>query len=131
MKLGNAVVDIAASSWTLDRIGLVCKLGCSLTDKIKSVDLKSLARQIKERGFVLEGTLSASGFVESSKQLTGTIENISDEILENNYIKFVKVLENHVRNKKVENLTSKELVKEFLSTKLKLYEGGTVGRRQC
>ena len=67
--------------------------------------------------------MSASGFVESSKQLTGTIENISDEILENNYIKFVKVLENHVRNKKVENLTSKELVKEFLSTKLKLYEG--------
>ena len=54
--------------------------------------------------------MSASGFVESSKQLTGTIENISDEILENNYIKFVKVLENHVRNKKVENLTSKELV---------------------
>ena len=33
------------------------------------------------------------------------------------------MLENHVRNKKVENLTSKELVKEFLSTKLKLYEG--------
>ena len=34
MKLGNAVVDIAASSWTLDRIGLVCKLGCSLTDSL-------------------------------------------------------------------------------------------------
>ena len=93
-------------------------------EKTRTVcDLKSLARKIKEKGSVLEGTLSASGFVESSKQLTGTIENISDEVLENNYKKFVKVLENHVRNKKVENLTSKELVKEFLSTKLKLYEG--------
>ena len=37
MKLGNAVVDIAASI-ELDRIGLDCKLGCSLTDYAFKVD---------------------------------------------------------------------------------------------
>jgi hypothetical protein len=42
MKLGNAVVDIAALS-KLDWIGLVCKLGCSLTDN--KISLKTIVFQ--------------------------------------------------------------------------------------
>ena len=42
-------------------------------EKTRNVcDLKSLAKKIKKKGSVLEGTLSASGFVEQSKQLTST-----------------------------------------------------------
>ena len=86
-------------------------------------DLKSLALRIAAKGSVLEGTVSAPLFVSSAKQLTSTIADISDDVLEKNYKQFVKVLEGHLATKKLDKLTSKDLIKDFLSTELKLYSG--------
>jgi hypothetical protein len=72
---------------------------------------------------VLEGTLSASKFVDTSRLLTGTIENIPQDILEKSFKEFVKVLENYMGNKNFEKLKSKDIVQDFLSTDLKLYKG--------
>lgn len=81
------------------------------------------SRISSEHGSVIEATLSASVFVKSSKKLTNLVAKIPDDILEDNYRKFVKVLENHVGNKEIDALTSKDIIKDFLSTELKLYEG--------
>ena len=76
-------------------------------------DLKSLAVRIASKGSVLEGTVSAPLFVSSAKQLTSTIADISDDVLEKNYKQFVKVLEGHLATKKLDKLTSKDLIKDF------------------
>ena len=96
--------------------------GNEIVEKIELVrnvcDLESLVSRIKEHGSVLEATLSASVFVKSSKKLTNLVAKIPDDILEDNYRKFVKVLENHVGNKEIDALTSKDIIKDFLSTEL-------------
>ena len=51
-------------------------------------DLKSMAHKIKEKGSVLEGTLSAGLFVKSAKELTITVTDIPDKILKDNFRMF-------------------------------------------
>ena len=86
-------------------------------------DLKSMAEQVEVKGSVLVGTLTADIFVKSSKQLTGTLEEVPDELLETNYRKFLGILENHIRLKTNKNHDSKELIKDFLNSDLKLFKG--------
>ena len=64
-------------------------------------DLKSMAHKIKEKGSVLEGTLSAGLFVKSAKELTITVTDIPDKILKENFRMFLKVLEKHLKTKKI------------------------------
>ena len=69
------------------------------------------------------GTLTSDIFVKSSKQLTQTVHEVTDEILEANYRKFLEVLENHLKTKIKSKYESKELIQDFLNSELKLYKG--------
>ena len=82
-----------------------------------------MAEQVEVKGSVLVGTLTADIFVKSSKQLTGTLEEVPDEILYTNYRNFLGILENHIRLKTNKNHDSKELIKDFLNSDLKLFKG--------
>ena len=55
--------------------------------------------------------------------MTNTVCNISDDILEDNYKKFVKVLKKHALNKDFENITNNDIIKDLLNTELNLFIG--------
>ena len=86
-------------------------------------DLKSMAENIDEKGAIIFGTISADLFVDSAKKITNTISDIPDNILKQNYRDFLLVLEKHIKDNKTKSYDSKELIKQFLDSGLKLYKG--------
>ena len=86
-------------------------------------DLNTIGFRLGEQGSVLVGTLTADTFVSTAKKITDTISDIPDDVLKDNYKLFLKHLETHLKSKDKNSEDSRELIKDFLDSKLKLYEG--------
>ena len=69
------------------------------------------------------GTLTADVFVDSARKITNTVVDIPESILKMNYMNFLVVLENHTQNKEKGTFGSKDLIRDFLDSKLKLFTG--------
>ena len=76
-----------------------------------------------EKGPVLVGTLTVDKFIKSAKQITNTIQDIPDDVLKTIFMKFLEVLEEHIKAKPDKSYSSKELIKDFLNKDLNLYKG--------
>ena len=58
-----------------------------------------------------------------ARKITKTIHEVPDKTLKENYKSFLERLEDHLKAKEDKPNDSKELIRDFLSTKLKLYKG--------
>ena len=87
-------------------------------------DLKTVSVNVFKDGPVLLGAKTAQMFLDISRNLA-SLSDIPDDEIKDNYKKFLKVLYNHISEIKREKreLHSRCLIKDFLSSTLKLYDG--------
>ena len=85
-------------------------------------DLKSLAVEVRDNGYIQTAHKFGIKFVESAKKITNTIRDMPDIELKESFCKFLKSLEIHTKDVDVKDMDSKLLIKDFLQLS-KLYEG--------
>ena len=78
-------------------------------------DVKKFALLVKKQGAIQTGLKIGNAFVISSRKITGSVDEISDVEIKDNFCKFLKVLERNIQNTEEKNLDSKTIIKEFLS----------------
>ena len=78
-------------------------------------DVKSLAVEVKDHGFIHTAHKLGIMFVDSARKITNTINDIPDIELKENFSKFLKALKMHTKQIDVKNLDSKSLIKDQLN----------------
>ena len=86
-------------------------------------DLKSLAKEILKEGHVVVAAKNGRLFVQNVKAITSSLDDVPDEELRDSYKKFLRKLEDYVKNKDIKKITSMSILQDFLKTKLNLFEG--------
>ena len=81
----------------------------------KVCDLETFAVKVKKFGAVQTSHIIGEQFLRASRQITGTLENIADMEIKENFAKFLKVMEVVTKNMKDTELDSKCLIKLLLS----------------
>ena len=86
-------------------------------------DVKSFAIQVRKHGAVQTSHRIGEQFMESSRKISGTLDDIPDIEIKENFAKFLKVLEANTKHIDDENqLDSKSLIKLMMDDE-KLYSG--------
>ena len=80
----------------------------------KVCDVKSFALAVKKNGCIQTAHKIGIQFKESSKKLTSTLDEIPDVEIKENFAKFFKVVEKYIKDREVEKLDSKAIIKDFL-----------------
>ena len=86
-------------------------------------DLKTVGAEIAKKGSVLLGSLRATKYVQYLRQVTHTLNEITDAEIKHNYKSFLKKLEIYLKQKDRRSFSSIDIIKDFLNTELKLFEG--------
>lgn len=86
-------------------------------------DLKTTAVRIKSRGAILIFNIERAKYMKTLRKIVPSVGEIPDEIIIPQLREFLERLEHMVRNKKEEELDSKELIKLFLQQDKELYKG--------
>jgi hypothetical protein len=100
------------------------KTTVQLIERIRFVtDIKSLAKEVKQKGGVIVSAIKCKLFVENIRAITSSLDEIPDEELGQNYKAFVRKLEKYIETKELKNITSMSILRDFFKTELKLFEG--------
>ena len=86
-------------------------------------DVATIAKDIMVMGAVQVSLQRADTFVKTVKEVTNTLDHINNLELKEVYVKFLHKLEKHIKDKDVNDLDSKELIKDFLRTDQRLFDG--------
>ena len=86
-------------------------------------DLKTSAVRIKLRGAILISNIERAKYIMTLRKIIPSVEEVPDETIILQFEEFLVRLEKVVRNKKNDDLDSKELIKLFLSSDKELYKG--------
>ena len=98
----------------------------ALIEKIRFMsDLHSLAKDLTKRGRVVVGAVNAKTFVEHARNITRTLDDISDAEIKDSYKQFLCNLESYVNQNDIKKLSSMSILKDFLNSK-KLFEGAEI-----
>ena len=81
-------------------------------------DLKTVLSDVKKKGAIFFGLQNSAKFLSAVRSITGTIDDILS-----NYRLFLKKLDKHFSKTPARSLTRKDMIRTFLSTATKLYEG--------
>ena len=85
-------------------------------DTIRKIcDVKTFAVQVKKYGAVQSSHRLGAEFLKASRQVTGTLDDISDVEIRENFAKFLKVIEAKTKDRDESKLDSKSLIKLLLS----------------
>ena len=85
-------------------------------------DIKSFAIEIRKCGAVQAGHKLVTKFLNSTRKLTSSLEDIPDHEVKENFFKFIKVLEIHTKHFNEKELDSKNIIKDLLCES-KLFTG--------
>ena len=85
-------------------------------------DVKLFALEVKKHGAVQIGHKLGNRFLSSVRKITGSVDEIPDDEIKENFVKFLKVLENYTKHIDEKKLDSKSLIKDFLDDD-KLFTG--------
>ena len=77
-------------------------------------DIKSFAIEIRKCGAVQAVHKLVTKFLNSTRKLTSSLEDIPDHEVKENFFKFIKVLEIHTKHFNEKELDSKNIIKDFL-----------------
>ena len=95
-----------------------------LIEKIRFVtDLKSLAKEILKKGYIVVAAKNGRLFNEYVRAITSSLDDVPDEELRDSYRRFARILEEYVKTNDMKKITSMSILKDFLKTDSKLYEG--------
>ena len=86
-------------------------------------DLKTVLSDVKKKGAIFFGLQNSAKFLSAVRSITGTIDDVSDDDIVSNYRLFLKKLDKHFSKTNARSLTRKDMIRTFLSTATKLYEG--------
>ena len=89
-------------------------------------DLHTFAKDISIHGAIVTGTKNSHNYIKSVRRITSSLFQISDNDIKENYIKFAKKMEIHIKKCDLNQMCSMDLIKDFLNTKLKLFEGSEI-----
>ena len=78
--------------------------------------------EVRKDGAVKTGHKLVNKFVTSVRKITSSVDEIPDDELKENFMKFRKVLDKHTKNLEDNTIDSKSLIKKFL-VREKLYRG--------
>ena len=90
------------------------------------VDMKGLAERVKAHGAVNVGHMDGQSFAENMKKLTNSVDNTSNEKLEDAFTKFLKSFEQYIEGKGIDKIDSKQVLRDYLNTESKLYVGNEI-----
>ena len=90
------------------------------------VDMKGLADRVKAHGAINVGLMDGQNFAENMKKLTNSVDNIPNEKLEDAYTKFLKSFEQYIAGKGIDNIDSKQVLRDYLNTESQLYVGNEI-----
>ena len=98
-----------------------------MNEKVRFItDLHSLAKDVTKRGIVIVGAVNAKKFVEYTRAITSTLDDIPDDELKDSYKRFLCNLEGYVNLRDVKKLTSMSILRDFLGSKEKLFNGAEI-----
>ena len=103
-RLSNDLKKDTFDEQTVDTIELVRNV----------CDVKSLALEVRKCGAVQAGHKLVTKFLSSTRKLTNSLEAIPDNEVKENFLKFLKALENHTKHFNEKDLDSKSIIKDFL-----------------
>ena len=86
-------------------------------------DLRSLSREVMDKGHVYVGATRAEMFLKHTRKITATVDEIPDNEIKENYKAFLFKLERYLEGKSIRKITSISILKDFISSKLRLFEG--------
>ena len=94
-----------------------------MIEKIRFLtDLRSLAKQLMEKGHIFFGATNEKQFLSNVRDVTATLNAIPDSKIKENYQLFLKKFENYLKGKDLKAVTSMSLLRDLISSDLKLYE---------
>ena len=94
-----------------------------MVEKVRTIcDLKTLLESIKKKGSIVFGLQNSNKFLDAVRSITGTVKDVSDEDIVKTYRNFLKKIEKHFSHLPAKSLTSKDMVKSFLSKDKGLYK---------
>ena len=99
-----------------DDVAMINKIECL-------ANLKDTILKLKARGVTIVAATEGEKFVKNAKSLCHTIEEISDNILKKQITLFLKKLLEMYNTKSQDEIKSIDVIKRFLGTNEKLYEG--------
>ena len=86
-------------------------------------DLKTTAIRTKSRGANLISNIERAKYITTLRKITPSIREVPDETIILQFQEFLVRLEHVARNKKNDDLDSKDLIKLFLRSDKELYKG--------
>ena len=116
-------------------ISLISRLESDLRSKVFSdsakeliedtrllTDLKMLAIHVQSRGAIFISNLERANYLTTVRKIIPSVKDVPDETIIPQFRKFLEMLEQEVKNKKEDDLESKELIKLFLKKERELYK---------
>ena len=86
-------------------------------------DLRSLSREVMDKGHVYVGATRAEMFLKYTRKITATLDEIPDNEIKENYKAFLFKLDRYLEGKSIRKITSISILKDFIPSKLRLFEG--------
>ena len=86
-------------------------------------DLKTTAVRIKSRGAILISNIERAKYITTLRKIIPSVKEVPDQTIILQFEEFLVRLEQVVRNRKSDDLDSKELIKLFLRSDKELYTG--------
>ena len=131
LSISTSAVDICKTKLlTLaKRLSVDLKSGVFEEPTVKTIemirnisDLRMFSLEVKRNGSVKTGHKLGNKFFTLVRKITASMDEIPDNEIKENFIKFLKVLEKHVKPMEEKTIDSKRLIKEFLADE-KLFTG--------
>ena len=76
-----------------------------------------------DKGHVYVGATRAEMFLKHTRKITATLDEIPDNEIKENYKAFLFKLDRYLEGKSIQKITSISILKDFISSKLRLFEG--------
>ena len=96
----------------------------TIIEKIRFLtDLRSLATDLVDKGHIHVGATKEEQFLSNVRSITATLDDVPNSTIKENYRLFLKKLEDYLKRKDLKAVTSLGILRDLISSDLKLYGG--------